>query len=323
MYRLFLLCCVSIAFSQKTVFKNQLAATYSIVAKDPKTGNLGVAVQSNWFAVGSLVSWAEAGVGAIATQSFVNASFGPEGLKLLKQGKSAKETLDILIAKDSGRDFRQVAVIDINGNTAVYTGKKCIEAAGNHNEKNFSVQANMMKKASVWPVMAKKYKEAKGVFADRLLQALEAAQNQGGDIRGKQSAAILIVKAKATGKPWEDTVLRLQVDDHTSPLKELRRLYNVHLAYNHMNKGDHYVEKNDIDNALTEYSSAQRMFPNNVEMKYWTAVALANAKRLDEAIKIFKSIFTGNKNWKILTKRIRDNGLLVVSDQDMKQIMTL
>jgi uncharacterized Ntn-hydrolase superfamily protein len=323
MYFLFFLLLATLAFSQKTVFKNQLVTTYSIVAKDPKTGNLGVAVQSNWFAVGSLVSWAEAGVGAIATQSFINTSFGPEGLKLMKQGKSAKEALDILISKDEGRDFRQLAIIDINGNTAVYTGKKCIEAAGDHNEKNFSVQANMMKKASVWPVMAKKYKEAEGEFADRLMQTLEAAQNQGGDIRGKQSAAILIVKAKATGKPWEDTVLKLQVDDHTTPLLELRRLYNVHLAYNHMNKGDYYVEKNDIDNALTEYSSAQKMFPNNVEMKYWTAIALANAKRLDEAIKIFKSIFTENSNWKILTKRIRDNGLLVVSDQDMKQIMTL
>ena len=307
--------------AQLMPFSGKLANTYSIVAKDPETGNFGVAVQSNWFAVGTLVTWAEAGVGAIATQSFLNVEFGPNGLKLLKEGKSAQEVVDIMIEADEGRDFRQLAVVDKDGNTANYTGSKCIIAAGDYNEKGFSVQANLMKNDEVWPVMADAYKNAKGPFADRLIQALEAAQSVGGDIRGKQSAAILIVKAESSGKIWEDVDLRITIDDHKEPLKELRRVYNVKLAYDHMNKGDYYVEKNDMTNALKEYGTAQKMFPDNLEMKYWTAIALANSNRMAEALPIFKSIFYHNENWRILTPRLTKNGMLTVNESDLKKIM--
>ncbi|MCB0279498.1 MAG: DUF1028 domain-containing protein [Calditrichaeota bacterium] len=313
---------ISFGFSQHSPFGDKLANTYSIVARDPETGNFGVAVQSNWFAVGTLVTWAEAGVGAIATQSFINVSYGPEGLKLLKAGKSAQEVVEILTSADENREFRQLAVVDKNGNSASFTGKKCIEAAGDHHEAGFSVQANLMKNASVWPAMEKAYKQAKGAFADRLIQALEAAQAAGGDIRGKQSAAILIVKAKSTGKIWEDVELRITVDDHPEPLKELRRIYNVKLAYDHMNKGDLHVEENDMDNALKEYGAAQKMFPDNLEMQYWTAIALANSGRLAEALPIFKTIFKKDENWRILTPRLTKNAMLTVSDTDLKTILS-
>lgn len=213
----FLILTMSLA-AQLGVFKNKMANTYSIVAMDKETGQFGVAVQSNWFAVGQLVTWAEAGVGAIATQSFINVSFGPRGLAMLKAGKSAQETLDALIKADEGRDYRQLAIVDSKGRTAAYTGKKCIAAAGHLSQNGFSVQANLMKSETVPAAMKKAYENANGPFADRLLQALEAAQAEGGDIRGKQSAAILIVKAKPSENSWENIVLNLRVDDYPTPL---------------------------------------------------------------------------------------------------------
>src|SRR5580765_6959661 len=188
-------------FSQaQQFFSDPLAHTFSIVARDPATGEMGVAVQSHWFSVGSLVSWAEAGAGAIATQSFVNPALGQEGLKLLKEGFPAQKVLDSLIGKDEGRDVRQFAIVDAHGKTAAWTGSKCIPEAGNITEQNFSVQANLMLNNQVWPAMAKAFKQANGRLAERLIAALEAGQAAGGDIRGKQSAAILVVKGKATGK---------------------------------------------------------------------------------------------------------------------------
>jgi uncharacterized Ntn-hydrolase superfamily protein len=309
--------------AQNSAFADKLANTYSIVAKDPKTGNYGVAVQSNWFAVGQLVTWAEAGVGAIATQSFVNVSFGPNGLKLLREGKSAQETLDILIKNDDGRDVRQVAIVDKNGNVAAHTGKNCIEAAGDMQGKNFSVQANMMKSAMVWPAMQKAYQSAKGDFADRLIQALEAAQAVGGDIRGKQSAAILIVKDAPQENSWENVVLNIRIDDHAEPLKELRRIYNVHLAYNYMNEGDLHMEHKDTKKALAAYNKAMQMFPDNLEMQYWTAVGLANSGDMTAALPMFQLIFNHNENWRILTERIAKNGMLEISKKDIQKILDL
>ena len=199
------------------------AHTYSIVAIDPETGDMGVAVQSNWFSVGTIVSWGEAGVGVIATQSFVNPAFGPDGLGMLKNGKSAQEVLDALIAGDEGRAVRQLGIVDANGNAANYTGENCIYAAGGIVGNGFAVQANLMEKESVWPAMAKAFEGSTGnPLAERLLLALEAAQEEGGDIRGKQSAALLVVSAEATGKPWVDRKVDLRVDDHATPLQELR-----------------------------------------------------------------------------------------------------
>ena len=197
-----------------------LAHTYSIVARDPKTGELGVAVQSHWFSVGSIVTWAEAGVGAIATQSFVDPGYGQRGLELLRHGVSAPDALAQLVAADAQQDVRQVAIIDAQGRVAAHTGKKAIAAAGHHVGTQYSAQANLMANAKVWPAMSAAYEKATGDLADRLLAALDAGQAVGGDIRGRQSAAILIVKPKSTGKPWAgaDRIFDLRVDDHAEPL---------------------------------------------------------------------------------------------------------
>jgi uncharacterized Ntn-hydrolase superfamily protein len=175
--------------------------TYSIVARDPGTGEMGVAVQSHWFSVGSNVAWAEAGVGAIATQSFIDPAYGKKGLELMRSGKSAPEALAELLKADEGRDMRQVAMIDALGRLAAHTGKRCIAAAGQQTGKTYSAQANLMDRATVWPAMAQAFEAAKGDLIEKLLAALEAAEREGGDIRGKQSAAILIVKARERGAP--------------------------------------------------------------------------------------------------------------------------
>jgi len=304
------------------VYSDKLAHTYSIVARDPETGEMGVAVQSHWFSVGSIVSWAEAGVGAIATQSFVNASFGPRGLELLKSGKSAEEVLMELIESDEGRDLRQLAIIDKNGNVAAHTGKKCIPDAGQIVGENFSVQANLMLNDKVWPVMAKTFRESKGPMAERMMAALEAAQGVGGDIRGKQSAAILVVRGKSTGKIWEDRLIDLRVEDHKEPIKEIKRVLKVYRAYEHMNKGDLAIEHNDVEGALMEYGAAEKMFPDNLEMKYWHAVSLVNAEMIDESLPIFREIFKKDENWWILTKRLPSVELLNVTDEDLQKILS-
>ena len=303
-------------------FSDRLVHTYSIVARDPDTGEMGVAVQSHWFSVGSIVSWAEAGVGAIATQSFVNVSFGPRGLELLKQGKRASEALQILIDSDEGRDVRQLAIIDAHGDVAAFTGKNCIPVAGHQIGKNYSVQANLMVNDQVWPAMAKAFEQTTGPLAERMLAALDAGQRVGGDIRGKQSAAILVVKGQASGKIWEDRLIDLRVEDHPEPIQEIQRLLKLYRAYEYMNAGDLAIEKNDIPAALKAYGAAEAMFPDNLEMKYWHAVSLVNVGRLSESLPIFKAIFKHDPNWLELTRRLPSVGLLKVSDTDFQQIIT-
>ncbi len=307
----------------QTFFDSPFAHTFSIVARDLNTGEIGVAVQSHWFSVGTIVTWGEAGVGVVATQSFVNASFGPRGLELLKNGLSPQEAVDSLIASDDGRDFRQLAILDTKGRVAAYTGKKCVQPAGHIVKNNYSVQANLMSTDKVWPAMSKAFESAKGPLAERLVAALEAAQKVGGDIRGKQSAALLVFKGVSTGKPWADKLIDLRVDDSPEPIKELKRLLKVHRAYDHMNAGDLAVEKNDMNKAMFEYSTAMKMFPDNLEMKYWTAVTLANNGQLDKALPMFKEIFSKDKNWKDLTPRLIPNGLLTVDKAQLKKIMEL
>ncbi len=316
---------LSVSFSSLTaqVYKSDspFAHTYSIVAYDEQTGEMGVAVQSHWFSVGTMVTWGEAGVGVVATQSFVNPAFGPDGLKLLKEGKSAGETVATLLLSDKGREFRQLAILDAKGNVASFTGNDCIQPAGNITGKNFSVQANLMSNDKIWPAMAEAFQKSTGPLAERLLIALEAAEKAGGDIRGKQSAAMLVVRGKSTGKVWEDRLVDIRVDDSPAPLPELRRLLKVHRAYDHMNNGDLAVEKDDMDLAMQEYSSAMKMFPDNLEMKFWTAVALANKGMMKEAVPMFKQIFKKDKNWKTLIPNLVPNGLLKVNEEDLKKIL--
>ncbi len=308
------------------VFNSQspLAHTYSIVARDPETGEMGVAVQSHWFSVGTAVSWAEAGVGAVATQSFTNKSFGIRGLAFLKNGLTAQQALDSLLVSDEAREVRQVAIVDINGNVAVHTGKKCIQYASHISGNQFSVQANMMQGEKVPSSMVKAYENSRGKpLAERMLLALEAAQAAGGDIRGRQSAAILVVPARSEAKPWDERTTDLRVDDHKEPLKELRRLYGVSVAYEHMNRGDLAIEKNDMKGAMSEYNAAMKMFPDNLEMQYWTAITLANNKELEKAIPMLKKIFARDPNWKELTRRLPSVNLLTVNEAALKKILAL
>jgi len=313
-------------FSFAQVFKSSkpLAHTFSIVARDTATGEMGVAVQSHWFSVGTVVSWAEAGVGAVATQSFVNKSFGIRGLNLLKSGLTAQLALDSLLKNDEGREVRQVAIIDVNGNVATHTGKNCIDYANHIKGSNYSVQSNMMLTDQVSKAMSAAFQKSSGKpLGERMLLALEAAQKAGGDIRGQQSAALVVVPGKSAGKPWDERTIDVRVDDSPGPIKELRRLYNVHLAYQHMNDGDLAVEKNDMSTAMKEYNAAMKMFPQNLEMQYWTAVTLANNKQVDKALPVLKKVFAQDANWKELTRRLPKVKLLTVSDDDLKRIMSL
>lgn len=303
--------------------ENPLVSTYSVVARDPETGEMGVAVQSHWFSVGSIVSWGEAGVGVVATQSFVNPAFGPDGLELLKSGMSASETVDFLISEDEGRDVRQLAILDVNGNVKSYTGKNCIPGAGNIVGENYSVQANLMLNDEVPAAMSKAFEESTGTLADKMMAALFAAQEVGGDIRGKQSAAILVVKGESTRKVWEDRLIDLRVEDSTEPLKELNRLLKVHQAYNYMNAGDLAVEHGDMELAMKEYAAAEAMFPDNEEMKYWHAVTLATNGEVEASLPLFKEVFDQNENWKILTPRLVPIGLLNVNEEELQKILTI
>jgi uncharacterized Ntn-hydrolase superfamily protein len=301
-----------------------IAHTYSIVARDPKTGEMGVGVQSHYFSVGSIVSWGESGVGVVATQSLVNASFGLRGLELLKQGKSPKEALDLLISEDEGRNVRQVAILDAQGRVAAHTGSKCIKHAGHIEGDNFSVQANMMLSDKVWSTMAKSFESSVNLpLAERIVKTMEAAETTGGDIRGKQSAAILIVGGKVAKNKWEDKIIDLRVEDHEQPVKELSRLLKLHRAYKHMDKGDLAIEHNDMGKALKEYDSALNMFPENLEMKFWTAVSLANNQKIKEASELFKTIFKKDNNWRLLTERLPESGLLNLTKKELEDILSL
>jgi len=284
--------------------------TYSIVAHDPATGQVGVAVQSHWFSVGSVVTWAEAGVGAVATQSFVDPAYGGRGLELMASGLSPEQALAALTSVDEGRAVRQVAFVDVQGRVAAFTGDRCITSAGQHVGDSFSVQANMMLNDKVVPAMAEAYEAASGDLAERMMQALEAAEAAGGDIRGRQSAAMLIVEGESTGKPWADRVLELRVEDHESPLSELRRLIRVHRAYGHMNAGDVAVEHGDLEQAMREYNAAAELLPDNVEVQYWAAVTLATAGELDRAMPIFRRVFADDANWVELTRRLIKPGII-------------
>lgn len=284
--------------------------TFSIVARDPVTGDLGVAVQSHWFSVGSVVPWAEAGVGAVATQSFVDPRYGRDGLALIRSGQSAPAALKALLARDDARDVRQVAMIDAQGRVDAWTGAKDIPAAGHIVGTDYSVQANMMLNDTIWPAMSKAYEASKGDLADRMLAALDAAQAAGGDIRGRQSAALIVVKATPSGDAWTDRLFDLRVDDAAEPLKELRRLVTLQRAYNHMNAGDLAVEKKDNAGALKEYSAAEALVPSSAEMVFWHAVALVNMNHVDEALPLFKKVFALDRNWVVLTRRIAQVGLL-------------
>lgn len=297
------------------------AHTYSIVARDAKTGEMAVGVQSHWFSVGPLVAWGKSGVGVVATQSFVNPAFGPEGLKLLDQGYTSEEAVESLISNDEARDFRQLAILGKSGDNAAYTGEKCVAEAEHINGDNFSVQANMMLNTDVVPAMAAAFDENINLpLAERVLAVLKAAQDAGGDIRGKQSAALIVVGPDKVEESWKDKKIDLRVDDHENPIEELDRLLKTARAYEFMNRGDLAMEEGNVEKALEQYGTAESMFPDNLEMRFWKAVALANSDRLDEAKEIFERIFDEDDNWKTMLMRLPKAGLIDMTIDELEML---
>lgn len=299
-----------------------LAHTFSIVARDPRTGEMGVAVQSHWFGVGSVVSWGEAGVGVVATQAFVNKSFGPRGLDLMQQGMEPAAALQRLLEDDEGRNVRQVALLDAKGRVAVHTGEDCIAFASDDSGEGFSVQANMMLNDRVVPAMKAAWLKYDDLpLAERLVEVLKAAQAAGGDIRGKQSAALLVIRGEATGRPWDERLIDLRVDDAVEPIVELERLLRVFRAYRYMNQGDVHVEHGDMTAAMEAYGAAMKMFPENLEMKYWTAVALASGGETDKAAAMLREVYAKDPNWRELTRRLPDAGILNIPAQEFEKLV--
>ncbi len=284
--------------------------TFSIVARDPVTGDLGVAVQSHWFSVGSIVSWAEPGVGAIATQSFAEPAYGPKGLDLMRRGVSAPDAIRQLVALDGLRAQRQLGFVDATGKAATYTGERCIAYAGGYAGDGFAVQANLMANDLVVPAMRHAYEGSKGDLTERLLAALEAAQEVGGDIRGCQSAAILVVSGKRTPNAWEGKKLDLRVEDHPAPLIELRRLVHLARAYDHFNRGDLLLERGDIAGANEAYAAAGKLEPAHAEIAYWQGVTWASRGDFDKAAPFLRQAFAANPAYIELVRRMPAAGLL-------------
>ncbi len=294
--------------------------TYSIVAYDSATGEFGAAVQSHYFKVADVI-WLKAGIGAVATQSLVDFAYGPLGLDMMENGKSAKEALAGLLASDSNFQVRQVAMIDKNGLVATHTGNKCIPEAGHLNGKFYSVQANLMRNNTVWGAMAKAFEDTKGDLAERMMATLEAAQKEGGDIRGMQSAAMVVVSGKPTGMSWKDRTIDIRVDDSPMPLAELRRLLNITRAYRHMDRGDEYITAKNYDSANFEYATAASLDPGNPEILFWHAQTLVMAGEVDRALPIFKDVFKTDSSWRDLVPRLVKVDLLPKDDKIISKIM--
>jgi uncharacterized Ntn-hydrolase superfamily protein len=297
-------------------------STYSIVAIDKKGGEMGVAVQSHWFSVGSIVPWAESGVGVAATQAFVDASYGPLGLALMKGGKAPREALKSLLATDRSPRVRQVALLDHRGRVAVHTGDACIANAGHLSGRGFSVQANLMRNRRVWPAMASAFRRAKGNLASRFLATLDAAEEAGGDIRGRQSAAMLVVRIKPSGSSWRDELVDLRVEDDPEPLKELRRLVVLHQSYDHANRADELMTKGKLKEATEQYRLATENVSKNEELLFWEAVGLANHGKPEKAKKILDRVFKKNEDWREVLRRLPGPRLLNVDKETFRMLVS-
>jgi uncharacterized Ntn-hydrolase superfamily protein len=275
--------------------------TYSIVALDPSTGELGAAVQSHWFSVGSLCTWAQPGVGAVATQSVVEPAHGPHALDRLQDGASAHDALAELIAADPLGAVRQVGVVDAEGGVAVHTGAGCIPCAGDALGPHWSCQANMMAGETVPAAMSAAFEHAEGDLADRLLAALHAAEGEGGDVRGRQSAALIVVPAD--GEPWQ-TRVDLRVDDHQDPLAELGRLLRLQRAYELAGQGDALMGGGQAVEAGALYRRAAELAPESDELLFWAGLALAHSGDLDAGVDAVRRAIAVHAGWATLLERL-------------------
>src|SRR5258708_391641 len=278
--------------------------TYSIVARDAKTGEFGVAVQSHYFQVGPTVRWALSGVGAVATQSRVNVSYGPLGLEYLRAGYTAEQTLNALTSGDSQPEIRQCAIVDAAGNVAAHTGSKCIAAAGHQTGDGFSCQANLMERETVWAAMAEAYTSTDAPLAERMMAALEAAEAEGGDIRGKQSAAMLVVSGTPTGRSWEDRVIDLRVEDAAEPLPELRRLLRIKRALQTVAEADRLALAGDKPGAANKRRQGLALAPEMIELRFWTGITTAEAGDIDGAIPLLAEVVRKDPRWLETMRRL-------------------
>lgn len=275
--------------------------TYSIVARHAETGELGVAVQSHWFSVGSIVSFARASVGAVATQSIAEPAYGPRLLDALADGEPPDLALERLLAADEQARFRQVAVVDSAGAVAVHTGDGCMAHAGDARGEGFSAQANLMASPRVWPAMAEALEGAEGPLARRLLAALDAGEGAGGDVRGRQSAALLVVPAE--GESWQRSV-DLRVEDHADPLGELERLLNLHEAYELADKADGLVGEGRHEEASALYRRAAETAPGNAELRFWAGLALAQGGDVEAGADRVRGVIAEQGGWRDLLARL-------------------
>jgi len=283
--------------------------TYSIAARDPETGRLGIAVQSHYLGVGPVVPWLEPGVGAIATQAQVDVSYGPIGLELLRNGRKAEQVVAALIASDLTPQIRQVGVVDAEGGAAAFTGTETIPAAGHLVRDGFTVQGNLLERDTCWPAMATAYEAALGEglpFSERLLRALEAAEREGGDVRGRQSAAITIVESTLQPTPWKGRLLDARVDDHPDPVPELRRLVGLYESY------ALFDEEGDAARAgrseADRYAEARRLTPEAMELVFWMGIEHAKRGELDAARRELQIAFASDARWRTTLQHLADAG---------------
>jgi uncharacterized Ntn-hydrolase superfamily protein len=287
--------------------------TYSIVARDEKTGEMGVAVQSHYFSVGSVVTWARAGVGAVATQAMVEPKYGPLGLELMAAGKTAEEALKALLSVDPKADVRQVAMVDSRGNVAAHTGSRCIPHAGHVTGKGVGCQGNIMRNSSVWREMMKSYNKNDSLpLPERLVAALEAAEEAGGDARGKQSAAILVVSPERSASYWNGRLLELRVEDNAEPVKELRRLLRYRRGYDWVEKGDERITSGDLAGAMEAYERALALVPEVDELKYWTGISLLPTSKRERGLALLKDVFGRDRSYVEMTELIMQSGALPI-----------
>ena len=283
--------------------------TYSIVARDPGTGRFGVAVQSHYLGVGATVPWLEAGVGAIATQASVNVSFGPMGLEMLRAGQAADAVVAALVAGDEQAHIRQLGVVDSQGRAAAHTGADCIPACGHLVGDGFTVQGNLLERSSCWPAMAAAYESAlaeEAPFVERLLRAMEAAEAEGGDVRGRQSASIMVVRADLQPAAWRGWLMDLRIEDHADPVPELRRIVTMQLAYDLLDEeGDAAVAGRSTSE---RYELARRMSPDAYELVFWRGVELATAGDVEAGRRELQIAFEADARWRTTLQHLADAG---------------
>jgi uncharacterized Ntn-hydrolase superfamily protein len=284
--------------------------TYSIIGRDPETGSLGIAVQSRWFHVGQNVAWIEPGVGAVCTQAFVEPTYGPRGLELMRAGRRPAQALADLTAADEGRDIRQVALADAEGRFAQHTGARCVAAAGNATGRDCCAQGNMLARDTCWGAMVEAFAAREGELTDRLLAALEAAEREGGDARGRQSAAILVRPGQASGLPWQDRILDLRVVDHPDPVPELRRLVDVKRAYDRLGKAFDLAERGEPVTAAAEADAAHALAPGDDQITFWRATMLAGAGRTEEAAAAWQEATRAHPGWPAFLNRCIEAGIV-------------